>query len=104
MVFAFMNAGAAADRDREVGERIAGSAPGQRRARTRTLSAFHARDPTSRMAVRPRPRSSSTTLTGSPIMLADQAEAAYLLASDRLAKTTGQILVVDGGLHETFLR
>ena len=44
------------------------------------------------------------TLTGSPITLADQAEAAYLLASDRLAKTTGQILVVDGGLHDAFLR
>ena len=44
------------------------------------------------------------TLTGSPITLADQAEAAYLLSSSRLAKTTGQILSVDGGLHEAFLR
>ena len=44
------------------------------------------------------------TLTRSPITLDDQAEAAYLLASDRLSKTTGQILVVDGGLHEAFLR
>lgn len=44
------------------------------------------------------------TLTKSPITLADQAEAAYLLASTRLAKTTGQILTVDGGLHEAFLR
>ncbi len=34
----------------------------------------------------------------------DQAEAAYLLASSSLAKTTGQILSVDGGLHEAFLR
>jgi len=44
------------------------------------------------------------TLTKSPITLADQAEAAYLLISDRLSKTTGQILNVDGGLHEAFLR
>ena len=44
------------------------------------------------------------TLTKSPITLADQAEAAYLLASSRLAKTTGQIVSVDGGLSEAFLR
>ena len=44
------------------------------------------------------------TLTKSPIRLADQAEVAYLLASDRLNKTTGQIISVDGGLHEAFLR
>jgi rhamnulose-1-phosphate aldolase/alcohol dehydrogenase len=44
------------------------------------------------------------TLTRSPITLADQAEAAYLLTSSKLSKTTGQILSVDGGLHEAFLR
>ena len=44
------------------------------------------------------------TLTHNPITPADQAEGAYLLASDRLSKTTGQILSVDGGLHEAFLR
>jgi rhamnulose-1-phosphate aldolase/alcohol dehydrogenase len=44
------------------------------------------------------------TLTKSPITPADQAEAAYLLASNRLSKTTGQIISVDGGLHEAFLR
>ncbi|MCA9836105.1 MAG: bifunctional rhamnulose-1-phosphate aldolase/short-chain dehydrogenase [Trueperaceae bacterium] len=44
------------------------------------------------------------TLTKAPITLADQAEGAYLLASNKLAKTTGQILNVDGGLHEAFLR
>ena len=44
------------------------------------------------------------TLTKSPIVLEDQAEGAYLLASDRLSKTTGQVLAVDGGLHEAFLR
>ena len=44
------------------------------------------------------------TLTHVPITPEDQAEAAYLLASNRLGKTTGQILPVDGGLYEAFLR
>jgi rhamnulose-1-phosphate aldolase/alcohol dehydrogenase len=44
------------------------------------------------------------TLTKSPITPADQAEAYFLLVSDRLSKTTGQIIAVDGGLHEAFLR
>jgi NAD(P)-dependent dehydrogenase (short-subunit alcohol dehydrogenase family) len=44
------------------------------------------------------------TLTKVPITPADQAEAVFLLVGDRLAKTTGQILAVDGGLHEAFLR
>jgi rhamnulose-1-phosphate aldolase/alcohol dehydrogenase len=44
------------------------------------------------------------TLTRTPITPADQAEAVFLLVGDRLAKTTGQILAVDGGLHEAFLR
>ena len=44
------------------------------------------------------------TLTKSPITLADQAEAAYLLTSSKLSKTTGQVINVDGGLHEAFLR
>lgn len=44
------------------------------------------------------------TLTKSPITPADQAEAIYFLASDRSSKTTGQIINVDGGLHEAFLR
>jgi NAD(P)-dependent dehydrogenase (short-subunit alcohol dehydrogenase family) len=44
------------------------------------------------------------TLTKSPITPADQAEAYFLLVSDRLSKTTGQVVTVDGGLHEAFLR
>jgi rhamnulose-1-phosphate aldolase/alcohol dehydrogenase len=44
------------------------------------------------------------TLTKAPITLADQAEAAYLLASDALSKTTGQVLAVDGGLVDAMLR
>ena len=44
------------------------------------------------------------TLTKKAILPEDQAEAAYLLLSGALAKTTGQILNVDGGLVEAFLR
>jgi rhamnulose-1-phosphate aldolase/alcohol dehydrogenase len=44
------------------------------------------------------------TLTKAPITPADQAEAMFLLLGDRLSKTTGQIIAVDGGLHEAFLR
>jgi rhamnulose-1-phosphate aldolase/alcohol dehydrogenase len=44
------------------------------------------------------------TLTKAPITPADQAEAYFLLISQRLSKTTGQIVTVDGGLHEAFLR
>jgi len=44
------------------------------------------------------------TLTKSPITPADQAEAFFLLVSQRLSKTTGQILTVDGGLYDAFLR
>jgi len=44
------------------------------------------------------------TLTRSPIAPADQAEAFYLLLTRCLSKTTGQVITVDGGLHEAFLR
>jgi NAD(P)-dependent dehydrogenase (short-subunit alcohol dehydrogenase family) len=44
------------------------------------------------------------TLTKNPITPADQAEAFFLLVSNRLSKTTGQIIPVDGGLSEAFLR
>jgi rhamnulose-1-phosphate aldolase/alcohol dehydrogenase len=44
------------------------------------------------------------TLTKMPITPADQAEAYFLLVSPRLSKTVGQVITVDGGLHEAFLR
>lgn len=44
------------------------------------------------------------TLTKNPITPADQAEAYFLLVTQRLNKTTGQVITVDGGLHEAFLR
>lgn len=44
------------------------------------------------------------TLTKSPILPEDQAEAAFFLVSDRSSKITGQVMVVDGGLQEAFMR
>lgn len=44
------------------------------------------------------------TLTKQPITPADQAEAVAFLLSCKSSKTTGQVINVDGGLHEAFLR
>jgi len=44
------------------------------------------------------------SLTRKPVTTADQAEAVFLLIGNRLGKTTGQIIPVDGGLQEAFLR
>jgi rhamnulose-1-phosphate aldolase/alcohol dehydrogenase len=44
------------------------------------------------------------TLGGQPITPEDQAEGAYFLTSDRSGRTTGQILCVDGGLPDAFVR
>jgi rhamnulose-1-phosphate aldolase/alcohol dehydrogenase len=44
------------------------------------------------------------TLTKDAITPEDQAEAAYLLVTKRLSKTTGQVITVDGGLIEGFMR
>ena len=44
------------------------------------------------------------SLTQLPIEPEDQAEAIFLLVSQRLSKTTGHILPVDGGLQDGFLR
>ncbi len=44
------------------------------------------------------------TLMKSPIVPADQTEAFFLLLGDRLGKTTGQVVTVDGGLSDAFLR
>ena len=44
------------------------------------------------------------TLTKVPITPRDQANGMLFMLSETSAKTTGQILPVDGGLHEAFLR
>jgi rhamnulose-1-phosphate aldolase/alcohol dehydrogenase len=44
------------------------------------------------------------SLTQTEISPEDQAEAIFLLVSDRLSKTTGHVIPVDGGLRDGFLR
>ena len=44
------------------------------------------------------------TLLRQPVTTADQAEAVFLLLGSSLRKTTGQIVTVDGGLQDAFLR
>jgi rhamnulose-1-phosphate aldolase/alcohol dehydrogenase len=44
------------------------------------------------------------TLTKAAITPEDQAEAVFHLASERSSKTTGQVLAVDGGLQDAFMR
>ena len=44
------------------------------------------------------------TLLKKPISPDDLAEAAFLLISGKLSKTTGQVISVDGGLPDAFLR
>ena len=44
------------------------------------------------------------SLTQTPIEPEDQAEGIFLLASQRLSKTTGHVIPVDGGLADGFLR
>jgi rhamnulose-1-phosphate aldolase/alcohol dehydrogenase len=44
------------------------------------------------------------SLTQSPIEPEDQAEGIFLLVSQRLSKTTGHVIPVDGGLQDGFMR
>jgi short-subunit dehydrogenase len=44
------------------------------------------------------------TMLKKPVTPAKVADALYLLATDRLSLTTGQVIAVDAGLHEAFLR
>jgi NAD(P)-dependent dehydrogenase (short-subunit alcohol dehydrogenase family) len=44
------------------------------------------------------------SLIRSPIEPEDQAEAILLLVSERLSRTTGHVIPVDGGLQDGFLR
>ena len=65
---------------------------------------FSEKEPTESLVAKLAQFYADRTLTKSPITPADQAEAYFLLVSNRLSKTTGQVITVDGGLHEAFLR
>ena len=66
--------------------------------------AFTEDEPTESLVTKLAQYYADRTLTKAPITPADQAEAYFLLVSKRLSKTTGQVLTVDGGLVEAFLR
>jgi rhamnulose-1-phosphate aldolase/alcohol dehydrogenase len=66
--------------------------------------AFSEDEPTESLVAKLAQFYADRTLTKTPITPADQAEAYFLLISQRLSKTTGQVITVDGGLHEAFLR
>jgi enoyl-[acyl-carrier-protein] reductase (NADH) len=66
--------------------------------------AFSETEPTEALRERLAQFYAQRTLLKTPITPEDQAEAAYLLASRALSKTTGQIVSIDGGLVEAFLR
>jgi len=44
------------------------------------------------------------TLTKVPVALEDRVTAAFLSCGERLPKTAGQMVSVDGGLEQAFLR
>ena len=66
--------------------------------------AYSEREPSDALTARLGKFYADRTLTKSPITPADQAEAFFLLVSNRLTKTTGHIIPVDGGLSDAFLR
>jgi rhamnulose-1-phosphate aldolase/alcohol dehydrogenase len=66
--------------------------------------AYHDDEPTEELTRKLAQFYADRTLLKRPITPADQAEAIFLLLTRRLHQTTGQILSVDGGLHEAFLR
>ncbi len=66
--------------------------------------AYHDDEPTEALTAKLAQFYADRTLLKRPITPSDQAEAIFLLLSNRLRQTTGQIISVDGGLHEAFLR
>jgi rhamnulose-1-phosphate aldolase/alcohol dehydrogenase len=71
---------------------------------TKYKIAFKEDDPTESLTQKLAQFYADRTLLKRPITPNDQAEAIFLLLSSRLLKTTGQVISVDGGLHEAFLR
>jgi NAD(P)-dependent dehydrogenase (short-subunit alcohol dehydrogenase family) len=71
---------------------------------TKYQIAHRADEPTEALTAKLAKFYADRTLTREAITLADAAEAIFLLLTRRLSKTTGQIIAVDGGLPEAFLR
>jgi rhamnulose-1-phosphate aldolase/alcohol dehydrogenase len=66
--------------------------------------AFSEDEPTEALTAKLAQFYAQRTLLRTPITPADQAEAYLLLLGERLGRTTGQVITVDGGLTEAFLR
>lgn len=66
--------------------------------------AFTEEEPTESLVTKLAEFYAARTLTKSPITPPDQTEAFFLLLGDRLSRTTGHIVPVDGGLSEGFMR
>ena len=87
---------------------VAGSAMFPRERVIASLAKYHIAyaedEPTEALTAKLARFYAERTLLKRPITPADQAEAVFLLLGERLRQTTGQILTVDGGLNEGFLR
>jgi rhamnulose-1-phosphate aldolase/alcohol dehydrogenase len=66
--------------------------------------AFAESETTDALRAKPAAPYAERSLTRSPIEPEDQAEAILLLVTQRLSKTTGHVIPVDGGLRDGFLR
>jgi NAD(P)-dependent dehydrogenase (short-subunit alcohol dehydrogenase family) len=73
-------------------------------SRTKYKIAFDAAESTETLRGKLAAFYAERTLTKTPILPEDQAEAILFLVGDQSQRTTGQVLAVDGGLHEAFLR
>ncbi len=65
---------------------------------------FDANEPTQTLRDRLAEYYAARTLIQCPVLPENQAEAILFLLGDQSSRTTGQILAVDGGLHEAFMR
>ena len=66
--------------------------------------AFEEKEPTESLREKLSGFYAERTLLKKAVSPVDVSEACFLLASDRLSRTTGQIIAVDAGLAEAFLR
>ena len=71
---------------------------------TKYAISFKPEEPTEALVSRLGQFYAGRTLLKASITPADQAEAIFLLVSGRLSKTTGQVISVDAGLADSFLR